>query len=829
KAGTYIIVVRTSDGALATTNLIISSGTTPATPPTHTTITLWGVATTGNVNDTIYTSADITSPIPINASTFSVICSDPTAVKFGTLQFSSGTVSYHTIVSIPINCIKAGTYTLTASTTDGAAQTETLTISNGSSTPANNYYNTPQQSQTPADYLKGTINAWLIAVSGYAGAITSQCQAVLNQSSSTSGTPSDSDAINSLVSQMQMDVTGATSDVNYYCSKALVALFSTVAASDNIDLSNIDVSNEISAATTIIKDVGKAFKTAPFKQKYGPNDRYIIEIQMTSFDMGWNVFGLGNAGAFYGSIYCTDSTIYDFSTGSSYVYKGAFGSNINQTENAIKDFMGQLNQLANNADNNAVSTVISSLAGYTGMGTLATSAITPLINSKLEALKFGNVSKTLQSISDYYSYVAKVLSPPSDSSILQYAQDITSQANSLAFNDPSGITIPTILNAYDQLNNATQTVYKAAADYINGQTPAPDPNKPKTSVSDSIWSGIKSSLKCPVDIAVYDQSGTEVGYVTGNNVSYSSGIYIEKDGDVKTVYSDAGENITIKAIGTAYGTMDYTIEEYVSGQPTSRLNFYDIRIGVGTTIIANVPTNPLAQVKDTFTLTGDDGTIKPDEYYAVTDDAMVTINTTATAGGTVYSSRTAYTKGDLVRLTALTSPGYIFIGWYNGNQWVSNYAFYEFSARENMNLTANFVDLNLDSTTSGTNLITVIPPTTPNVITITDPFVYAATFDNTPVGATLGTDTDSSTQTVDKTQADAVIYAQDKTLNVGDPFVFMNGVTAKDNGGKGKDITKKVRLSGVINTKVPGKYTMHYSVKGKNGNVVSKDVTITVK
>jgi|GEM_PF-6487823 len=43
-----------------------------------------------------------------------------------------------------------------------------------------------------------------------------------------------------------------------------------------------------------------------------------------------------------------------------------------------------------------------------------------------------------------------------------------------------------------------------------------------------------------------------------------------------------------------------------------------------------------------------------------------------------------------------------------------------------------------------------------------------------------------------------------------------------------EDLTKKITLSGIINTKMPGKYIMHYKVKGQNGRIVSKDVTITV-
>jgi len=57
----------------------------------------------------------------------------------------------------------------------------------------------------------------------------------------------------------------------------------------------------------------------------------------------------------------------------------------------------------------------------------------------------------------------------------------------------------------------------------------------------------------------------------------------------------------------------------------------------------------------------------------------------------------------------------------------------------------------------------------------------------------------------------------------------MEGVTAKDNNGNGADLTKKVSVSGKINTGKAGTYLLTYFVKGANGKSVTKYVTITVK
>ncbi len=75
---------------------------------------------------------------------------------------------------------------------------------------------------------------------------------------------------------------------------------------------------------------------------------------------------------------------------------------------------------------------------------------------------------------------------------------------------------------------------------------------------------------------------------------------------------------------------------------------------------------------------------------------------------------------------------------------------------------------------------------------------------------------------------DAVIYANDRTIRIRTKFNIMQGVTARDNAGKGADLTNKVTVYGKVNTGVLGKTKLTYSVKGANGRTVSKTVTITV-
>ena len=129
----------------------------------------------------------------------------------------------------------------------------------------------------------------------------------------------------------------------------------------------------------------------------------------------------------------------------------------------------------------------------------------------------------------------------------------------------------------------------------------------------------------------------------------------------------------------------------------------------------------------------------------------------------------------------------------------------------------------LSVTVQAANTTSVYVSSLPVVNTINDPFVY-----ETGINATQLPSVNTTTQKVKKIK-DAVIYAKDMTINKGSIFQIMKDVTSKDNGGKGADLTKKIRVSGIINTAKAGIYKMTYSVKGENGKTVVKTVYITVK
>jgi len=68
--------------------------------------------------------------------------------------------------------------------------------------------------------------------------------------------------------------------------------------------------------------------------------------------------------------------------------------------------------------------------------------------------------------------------------------------------------------------------------------------------------------------------------------------------------------------------------------------------------------------------------------------------------------------------------------------------------------------------------------------------------------------------------------ATDKTVTINTTFDAKSGITAKDNVDG--DLTKVIKITGTVNTKVKGTYTLTYSVADKSGNVLTITRKITV-
>ncbi len=201
------------------------------------------------------------------------------------------------------------------------------------------------------------------------------------------------------------------------------------------------------------------------------------------------------------------------------------------------------------------------------------------------------------------------------------------------------------------------------------------------------------TVKCPVDVNVYDSNNVLVGKVANNIIdeTIEDNVPIIVENDVKHIYLPSDEIFKVEVIGTDAGTMDYTVCEIDAyGEEIQRHNIYDIPLEVGKTLVANIDNTQVDEPEyNVLNVVDSKGevieTVEADEIITKEEQGDICITTTATEGGQTFGSGN-YTKGDYVTLNTILDQGYVFVGWYeNGNKIEGaseNYSFYAHESRE---------------------------------------------------------------------------------------------------------------------------------------------------
>lgn len=205
----------------------------------------------------------------------------------------------------------------------------------------------------------------------------------------------------------------------------------------------------------------------------------------------------------------------------------------------------------------------------------------------------------------------------------------------------------------------------------------------------------KLFFKCPVDIEVYNSQGEKIGCANETELWYDDSIEIVSQGGAKIVTVLTEDLPNVKVFSREYGTMDCTIEELnADHKPIGRLNYYNISLTPGQEYSVDVNKN-LEQNKNSMVIETNGQNILADEYVSVKESAGVLISCKVesddgTDGGRVRGSGT-YIRGNAVVLSAIPDTGYVFAGWYQGDNLITLGKIYEFTARNNEVLTAKFV------------------------------------------------------------------------------------------------------------------------------------------
>ena len=298
---------------------------------------------------------------------------------------------------------------------------------------------------------------------------------------------------------------------------------------------------------------------------------------------------------------------------------------------------------------------------------------------------FGNLALQLYSCQQYGNDVVKLVESCFDQDdpikMLQKAKSMLEKGN-YSILDPD-VQIKEIANAVKNLSKAQDKLNTELEKYLAGDWDEDD------NFLSSAWSGIKCLFNCPVNVALYDSAGVQVGYVGEDDVWYGDGIRIEENGASKVVYSL--EPLTFKAAGTDYGTLTCVIESYENGRPAGRANFYHIPLENDQEVTDALTAEKLSSGETVLENAGK--TVLMDEYIPAETDACVRISVSSENGdgGTVYGGGN-YVRSDAVVLTARAAEGYRFAGWFAGNDLVQVSSVYEFTACDDLSLTAKFVE-----------------------------------------------------------------------------------------------------------------------------------------
>ncbi len=264
-------------------------------------------------------------------------------------------------------------------------------------------------------------------------------------------------------------------------------------------------------------------------------------------------------------------------------------------------------------------------------------------------------------------------------------EEIYKQITKLSYTDKE-LKDETVSQAMKKVESARKNLESTLFDYLYNEDTYSSMN-----VGQKFKYFWKSVFQCPVDVEVYDESGNLIGSVIDGAVSYDDSIYIELNGDVKTVYIPQDMKVTYQLTGTDDGMMNYVLEEYEDGAAAGRLNYYDVPLVKGVKYKQTVDEENISgTITDAPLIDADGKEICAGEYInAETDSAVVKIDVTVEDGGNVFGAG-KYAKGDSAELTAVADSGYQFDGWYQNDILIDSHSNYIFTATADQTLTAKF-------------------------------------------------------------------------------------------------------------------------------------------
>ena len=204
-------------------------------------------------------------------------------------------------------------------------------------------------------------------------------------------------------------------------------------------------------------------------------------------------------------------------------------------------------------------------------------------------------------------------------------------------------------------------------------------------------------VNCPVNVQVYDSSGSLVASIENDEVqdigNDTLAAFIDDDGQkMVCIPSDSHYEVVITA--TDDGTMTYAISDVINGEEVRRTSYFDIPINNEDTFVAN--TYSSASGENSSGLSSSDGSmLSPDEVQTDSFDQYYSVQVTTNGGGAVSGAGTKK-KGDYIRVIATPEAHSQFMGWYIGEKLMSEEMTYRFRVESDTVINGRFLKGNHD-------------------------------------------------------------------------------------------------------------------------------------
>ncbi|MDO4299897.1 MAG: leucine-rich repeat protein [Clostridia bacterium] len=437
-----------------------------------------------------------------------------------------------------------------------------------------------------------------------------------------------------------------------------------------IGIGEIDITeNDVKIGASLVNDIRKSIisetvtESVSFKNASG---------KIVYYDVTFNLSGINglNLSAFV----CNNFKLVNKSTDVITTTATAAASNNEKVAAVMEAYVKQLQNIGIDVVNQGIASAIDFYSDTLGINKYLKSACLKKLESALPLLKnrnLGEIYTFAQCISKDFDILKNI--DPND------LDNCMSSIKSILNTDFTGNTISNqvINQSFTQVKKARNNLIEAFTYYMGYGT------MPENFVQKVLKNFF---TQCPVDVYVYDSSGNELGSVVDGVIKCDSDIIsISTVGESKIVSLLQNEEIKFKIVATDFGSLNVTVEDYSDeGAVIGRTNYYDIPLKIED----EFTTELIAADTENIIIYSSNTEYQYNEKLSSDNDGGVNIDTENLNGKVFGTGR--YVKGDYVTLSAVPDEGYLFAGWYNGDEFISGNVTYNLTAKEDLTLVAKF-------------------------------------------------------------------------------------------------------------------------------------------